>query len=92
MSPRLAGTIIIQTFGRELARLRNHPELAWAKAWDLTADDSLLDTHDELKEIAFGVFGIAHKLRLKSRFLPPMGATPPELFGQWYDPRSGTLH
>jgi hypothetical protein len=50
MKPRLSGTIIIQAFGRELARLRNHPEVAWGRAWDLTADDSVLDKHDEIKE------------------------------------------
>jgi hypothetical protein len=89
----VADSIVIATFGRELERLRNHPELAWQRAWWDAADKSLFHRHDEIKEIAFAVYGIAGELRLKS-MLPPMGAVPtdPELRAHWCDDHSPTEH
>jgi hypothetical protein len=93
MSPRITGTIIVQAFGCELKGLRNHPELAWQRAWDLTADASVFNEHDAIKEIAFAVYGVADELRLKSR-LPPMGAVPtdPEIRAHWCDDTSPRQH
>jgi hypothetical protein len=93
MSPRLAGTVVIAAFGRELAKLRNHPEAAWQRAWDAASDASVFDEHDAIKEIAFAVYGIAKELRLKS-MVPPMGAPPtdPELRAHWCDDHSPTEH
>ena len=92
MSPRIAGTIVVSAFGRELAKLRNHPELAWQRAWN-AADASMFNEHDEIKEIAFAVYGIADELRLKS-MLPPMGATPtdPEIRAHWCEDTSPRAH
>ena len=35
------------------------------------------DKHDAIKEMAFYIYGVADKQRLKTRFLAPMGARPP---------------
>jgi hypothetical protein len=85
--------IVIKAFGRELAKLRNHPELAWQRAWWDAADASMFNDHDRIKEAAFTVYGIGRELRLKS-MLPPMGAVPtdPELRAHWCDDHSATEH
>jgi hypothetical protein len=62
----VADSIVIAAFGRELERLRNHPELAWQRTWRDAADASMFYRHDAIKEIAFAVYGIADELRLKS--------------------------
>jgi hypothetical protein len=89
----VADSIVIAAFGRELERLRNHPELAWQRTWRDAADASMFYRHDAIKEIAFAVYGIADELRLKS-MLPPMGAAPtdPELRAHWCDDHSATEH
>jgi hypothetical protein len=90
----VAENIVIKAFGRELERLRNHPELAWQRAWWSAATDaSIFDKHDAIKEMAFHIYGVAKKLRLKS-MLPPMGAVPtdPELQAHWCDDHSQTEH
>ena len=89
----VADSIVVAAFGRELERLRNHPELAWQRAWWDAADASMFYRHDEIKRIAFAVYGIADELRLKS-MVPPMGATPtdPEIAAHWCDTRSATEH
>jgi hypothetical protein len=87
MRPRLSGTIIIAAFGRELAKLRNHPELAWQRAWwDAATDASIFDKHDAIKEMAFYIYGVADEQRLRS-MLPPMGAVPtdPDIRAHWID-------
>jgi hypothetical protein len=93
MSPRVSGTIILVAFGRELGKLRNHPELAWQHAWDAAGDASIFDKHDAIKQQAFYIHGIADELRLKS-MVPPMGAPPtdPELRAHWCDYYSPTEH
>ena len=73
MKLRAKGDIIL-AFGEELAKLRNHPELAWQHVWH-DADACIFNEHDEIKEIAFAIYNIAGELRLKS-MLPPMGRGP----------------
>jgi hypothetical protein len=50
MKLRAKGDIIL-AFGEELAKLRNHPELAWQHVWH-DADACIFNEHDEIKEIA----------------------------------------
>jgi hypothetical protein len=78
---------IIKAFGRELAKLRRHPEYAWQLAWwGAATDDATFAKHDAIKEMAFSIYGVADELRLKS-MLPPMGAIPtdPEIAAHWID-------
>ena len=89
MKLRAKGDIIL-AFGEELAKLRNHPELAWQHVWH-DADACIFNEHDEIKEIAFAIYNIAGELRLKS-MLPPMGARPRELTGHWCDNSPCTVH
>jgi hypothetical protein len=89
----VAESIVVAAFGRELEGLRNHPELAWQIAWDLAADASMFNDHDEIKKMAFAICGVAKELRLKS-MVPPMGApsTDPELRAHWCDDHYPTEH
>jgi hypothetical protein len=94
MKPSLvAESIVVAAFGRELEGLRNHPELAWQRAWWDAADASMFNDHDEIKRMAFTIYGIVKELRLKS-MVPPMGAPPtdPELRAHWCDDHSPTEH
>jgi hypothetical protein len=89
----VAGSIVVAAFGRELERLRTHPEVAWERAWDSAGCEMSIEAHDRLKRTAFAAYGIAHELRIKTT-LPPMGAPPvdPELRAHWCDDSPCTVH
>jgi hypothetical protein len=89
---------IVAAFGRELKRMRTHPEVAWQRAWDRATKvgatrGASVELQDRIKQTAFAAYGITHELRIKTT-LPPMGAPPvdPELLAHWCDASPFTVH